>query len=102
MGVKQWIFQRASNALVVLFGLWLLATLINGVTSSTLNDALTGDISRVFLVIVLVAASLNSILAGWQIAGDYAHKIGMSEKLMTAVGAAISLAYLALGLKLII
>ena len=48
MGVKQWIFQRASNALVVLFGLWLLATLINGVTSSTLNDALTGDISRVF------------------------------------------------------
>ncbi|MDB4451084.1 hypothetical protein N9121_01890 [Pseudomonadales bacterium] len=101
MGVKQWIFQRASNALVVLFGLWLLATLINGVTSSTLNDALTGDISRVFLVLVLVAASLNSILAGWQIAGDYAHKIGMNEKLMTAVGAAISLAYLALGLKLI-
>ena len=101
MGVKQWIFQRASNALVVLFGLWLLATLINGVTSSTLNDALTGDISRVFLVLVLVAASLNSILAGWQIAGDYAHTIGMSEKLMTAVGAAISLAYLALGLKLI-
>ena len=102
MGVKHWIFQRACNLVFVLFGAWLLISLLTGGLNSfeAANGLLTGSMG-VVLAVVLILAALNSILAGWQIAGDYASKIGVSEGLMTGIGAAVSVAYLVIGLGLI-
>ncbi len=100
MGVKQWIFQRISNLVFVLFGLWLLLGLVAG--QPTTLAGLVGDgMTQTFLAIVLVLAGLNSILAGWQIAGDYAHKINVNASLLTGLGAVISVLYIVLGLKLL-
>ena len=70
MGVKQWIFQRISNLVFVLFGLWLLVGLMGGGETATLAALLSDGSTKVFLTVVLLLAGLNSVLAGWQIAGD--------------------------------
>ena len=97
MGVIQWLFQRLSNFVIVVFGLWLLATLAGGIELATVGELLADGTTRVFLLVVLIFASLNSILAGWQIAGDYAHKFGINQNLMVGAGAIVSLVYLWFG-----
>ena len=101
MGVKQWLFQRGSNAVFVLFGFYLLFTLLNGVDQATLDNALSGGASRLLILVTLLLASLNAMLAGWQIAGDYAHKINVSDRVVTAIGVVVSLAYLGIGLQIL-
>ena len=101
MGVMHWLFQRTSNLVFVLFGVFLLATLFNGVSGPALDAALSGGASRLFIILVLVLACLNSILAGWQIAGDYAHKINVSASILTGLGAVVSLAYLLVGFQIL-
>lgn len=101
MGIIHWLFQRISNLVVVIFGLWLLITLANGIDASTLSELLSSGFNHIFILIVLVLASLNSILAGWQIAGDYARKFGINQNLMVGIGAVISLGYLLTGLNIL-
>ncbi|NNL56561.1 MAG: hypothetical protein HKO71_02305 [Pseudomonadales bacterium] len=101
MGVKQWLFQRGSNAVFVLFGFYLLFTLLNGVGPATLDNALSGGVSRLFILVTLLLACLNAMLAGWQIAGDYAHKINVNDRVVTAVGVVVSLVYLVVGLQIL-
>lgn len=83
-GVQQWIFQRTANVLLVLFGLLILVTLMNGLTYESLTGLLGATWFKFFALIVLVVGCLNSILAGWQIAGDYARKFHIPNGLLMA------------------
>ena len=52
---------------------------------------------QIFLFIVLLLACLNAILAGWQIAGDYAHKLGFPNLLWMIIAIIVSIAYFIYG-----
>ena len=104
MGINQWIFQRISNLTIVIFGLWLLVFLASpGVINfEVLQDLKADTASVIFFSITLILAGLNSILAGWQIAGDYAEKFGLNQKLLVSITAIISLSYIVFGGYLIL
>ena len=103
MGVIEWIFQRVSNAVIILFGLWLLATLImnGGMSQEALAGLLESGVARIVLFVVLLLAGVNSLLAGWQIAGDYAEKFGLNQPLMVWGTGVISAAYVVVGAMLL-
>lgn len=102
MGVKQWLFQRLSNFIFIVFGLWLLLTLIGmGSDQSGLTTLLSSGSTQLFLTVVLLFAGINSILAGWQIVGDYAHKINVSEGPLVILCAVISFTYVLVGMRLL-
>ncbi len=98
MGVTQWIFQRFCNLIFVVFGLWLLLFLTGNIDAQKIQSLIAGD-AKVILLIVLGLACLNSILAGWQIAGDYAKKISVPAPLITGIVTIISIGYLFYGIK---
>ena len=99
MGVKQWIFQRLSNVAIVVFGFWLVYFLASPgqITAETINDLFSNTASLIYLTITLVLAGLNSILAGWQIAGDYAEKFNLNQTFLVSFGTIVSVAYIAVG-----
>lgn len=101
LGVKHWIFQRVSNALFVIFGIVLAVNLASGLSYEALQGLMSNSLVKVYLAVTLAFAFLNSILAGWQIAGDYAKKINVSEKLFVVVCAVVSAGYLVFGLSVI-
>ena len=103
MGINQWIFQRLSNLAIVIFGLWLLVFLASpGIIEFNVLQDLTSDTpTLIFFSITLFLAGLNSILAGWQIAGDYADKFGLNQNLLVAIAVVVSLTYIALGMYLL-
>ena len=100
MGVKQWIFQRLSNVAIVVFGFWLIYFLASpgAITFLTLNELLSNPASLIYLTITLVLAGLNSILARWQIAGDYAEKFNLNQSILVAFSTVVSVAYIVTGL----
>lgn len=101
-GVQQWVFQRISNAVFVLFGLVLLDFLLKGDFSyETLSGLLSSQGFQIFLAITLVLAAINSVLAGWQIVGDYAKKFNLPPTLMMVVIVGLSAVYLVWGLMLL-
>ena len=104
MGINQWIFQRISNLTIVIFGLWLLVFLSSpGVIDfQVLQDLKADTPSVIFFSVTLILAGLNSILAGWQIAGDYAEKFGLNQKFLVSITAIISLNYIVFGGYLIL
>ena len=99
MGVKQWIFQRLSNVAIVVFGFWLVYFLASpgAITAETINDLFSNTASLIYLTITLVLAGLNSILAGWQIAGDYCEKFNLNQTFLVSFGTIVSVAYIAVG-----
>jgi len=100
-GIKHWIFQRVSNALIVLFGIFLAATLASDLSFDSLQALLSNSLTQVYLLITLAFACLNSMLAGWQIAGDYAKKFNIPHNGMVGVAVVVSIAYFVMGLSLI-
>ena len=69
------------------------------------NEVLPGldNISiKIFFSVTLILAGLNSILAGWQIAGDYAEKFGLNQKFLVSITAIISFSYVVFGGYLIL
>lgn len=76
-GVREWIFQRTSNLLIISY-LLVYVTLIlnmddvNYVNWSGLHSALWFKVYSTFTLIVAMA---NAILAGWQIGTDYTQKV---------------------------
>ena len=100
-GVKQWVFQRVTNALIVTFGIALLWVLWSGeaLTYESLTQLVTASGFTYYFALVLVLACLNSVLAAWQIDGDYALKFGIPKNLITIVAIIVSLVYLVYGLK---
>lgn len=100
-GVKHWIFQRTSNALIVIFAFALVYTVACGVSYEELQALMAKPLTKVYLAVTLAFACLNSVLAGWQIAGDYAKKIHVSGAAMVVVCALVTLAYFVFGLSII-
>lgn len=72
-GTKQWVFQRVSNLLIILYSL-LMAVLF---CTIPLNDfdavhTLLGQTwFKALSSVCIITFSINSVIAGWQIAGDY-------------------------------
>ena len=100
-GVKHWVFQRVANALIALFGFVLAITLMSGVTYEGLQALMSNPLVKIYLVITLIFACVNSVLAAWQIAGDYAKKINIGSNVLVGICTVISVIYLVAGLKVI-
>ncbi|MEO0444316.1 MAG: hypothetical protein AAFZ92_11365 [Pseudomonadota bacterium] len=101
-GVKQWVFQRVANAVFVSFGACLLYVFLSGDGLSYGSLKATFDSAwKWYFATVLVLACLNSVLAAWQIDGDYAKKFGIAAWLITVTALVVSLIYLFFGLGLI-
>jgi len=102
-GVRQWIFQRISNALIISFGISLLCILLSedGLSYASINGLLSGGAFTIYLAVVLVFSCLNAVLAGWQIDGDYASKFGLPKNMITIVTTIVSLAFLVYGLLIL-
>lgn len=97
-GVQQWVFQRVSNVVFIIFGVVLLkAILTQGLTYDSLNALLATTVFKAYALITLLFAGANSILAGWQITGDYAAKFNIPPTLMMGVTIAVSLFYVVWG-----
>lgn len=102
-GVKQWVFQRFANAAFVLFGVCMLTVLMaqNGLSYESLSSLFASLGFKLYLLATLVLAAVNSILAAWQIDGDYAKKFGIPTNIITIAAAIISAIYLLYGLSVI-
>lgn len=102
-GIRQWLFQRLSNALIISFGIGLLYTLIatDSLSYSSVSGLLSGQFVTAYLAIVLIFSCLNGVLAGWQIDGDYTAKFGLPQNSITIVAIIISLIFLVYGLMLL-
>ena len=102
-GVTQWKFQRFANLVCILGAIALVGALFCGSVSS--HEELKALFSplwvKLMFAFMLLLACMNSILAGWQIAGDYAAKIKLPASLITGVISLISVAYLLYGSKLL-
>jgi len=100
-GAQQWIWQRSANLLTVVFVGVLFGVLAAGLSYESLVAMLGQTGWRTYLVLTLIFAGGNSVLAGWQIAGDYARKAHLPVWLPTGLVAAITLLYLVAALRLI-
>lgn len=103
-GVKQWVFQRITNALIVSFGVALLCVILsdNGLSYASLKDLFASQGWKIYFAIVLVLGCINSVLAAWQIDGDYAKKFGLPNNIVITLGGAlVSLIFLFYGLSLL-
>ncbi len=85
-GTKQWVFQRVSNILIVLFS--LLVTVLFFTTPLYSYDTVTALIDKTWFKITASLCMLfftaNSMIAGWQIAGDYV-KANIANKIFNIV-----------------
>jgi len=101
-GVQQWVLQRFSNIVLIVFALVFATSLASGLTYESLTSLFAQTWFKIYLIFTLVFTSLNSILAGWQIAGDYAHKANLPNWVLTGVGVIVTLVYFILALMLIL
>ncbi len=101
-GVTQWKFQRISNAVFVIFGVVLLINILsNGLSYEALNGLFDNTAFKLYALVTLVLACGNSILAGWQITGDYAAKFNIPPCAMMGVTVIVSVVYLIWGIVLL-
>lgn len=101
-GVQQWVFQRVSNVVFIIFGVVLLKTILtNGLTYDALNGLFNTTVFKVYAMITLIFAGANSILAGWQITGDYAVKFSIPPFLMMSIAVIVSVIYVLWGASLL-
>lgn len=96
-GVCQWMFQRISNAVIVLYGLVIL---LIALLSDNMLDVFSNGLFLFYSLITLAFACANSILAGWQIAGDYL-KSAAVNKIVVAAVALVSVIYFIWGLTVV-
>jgi succinate dehydrogenase hydrophobic membrane anchor protein len=101
-GVKHWVFQRIANALFVAFGIALLCVFLSndGMTYESLTALLQNSGWKWFFIVVLILACVNSVLAAWQIDGDYAKKFGIPQQVITITALLVSILFLYFGFKL--
>jgi succinate dehydrogenase hydrophobic membrane anchor protein len=102
-GIRQWLFQRLSNALIISFGIGLLYTLIaaDGLSYGSVSAFFSGGLVTSYLAVVLVFSCVNGVLAGWQIDGDYTAKFGLPKNMITIIAIVVSLIFLVYGLMLL-
>ena len=97
-GTSQWIFQRLSNLFIVIVCAALAVFFyLNPISNYTdFISLLQTTWFKVVTSIALVVFALNSVLAGWQIAGDYVKQAPVN-KLFNTLCIAISLATMLFG-----
>jgi len=102
-GVKQWVFQRTANAVFVAFGICLICIFMaeNGLSYNSLTELFSSMGFKLYLLVTLVLAALNGVLAGWQIDGDYAKKFGIPTMLITGVSILVGIFYLFYGFTIL-
>jgi len=100
-GVRQWIFQRFANVVLIVFALVLATSLVCGLTYDSLTGLITQTWFKVYLLFTLTIACLNSALAGWQVVGDYAQKFHLPSWLLMGVALIVTLIYFIYALILI-
>jgi len=103
-GVYEWIFQRLANLLIVVYGAIAASHFLSAAAAD--HHATVAFFSqgwfKLFSLLVLVIICLNSVLAGWQIAGDYINKNPSINKLCMFACIAITIIYLICGFSLLI
>jgi len=102
-GIREWVFQRATNFLVILYGVVMLCFFLSadGFSYDTLSLLFSKTWFVLYTLITLACACLNSVLAGWQIATDYGRKFNISESALTSVGVIVSAGYFVFGLMIL-
>lgn len=100
-GVQQWVFQRFSNLVILVFIVVLATVMSSELTYEVLSSLFAQTWFKIYLTITLIFASLNSVLAGWQIAGDYAHKMNLPNWALTGFGVLVTMVYFITALLLI-
>lgn len=100
-GTRQWIFQRISNVFLVVFGIILLANVFGGLTYGSMTALLGASWFKFFALVTLVLGCLNSVLAGWQIVGDYANKFHLPEKLLNLIIVVVTLLFFVIAIGII-
>ena len=72
-GSNQWIFQRLSNACIVAYSACLICLLctVDLSSFSAVSNLFHSTWFKVITSLCVVFFAFNSVLAGWQIAGDY-------------------------------
>ena len=102
-GVYEWIFQRVTNVLIVIYGLIMASHFLSEATAD--YSAMVAFFNQgwviLFSALILVLICLNSVLAGWQIAGDYLNKMPALNKLFMRVCMVVTVGYLLFGLVLL-
>lgn len=101
-GVRQWVFQRIANVCIVAFVVILFATVFGGVSYESLAALMGATWFKVFALVVLVMGCLNSVLAGWQIVGDYARKFHLPENLLMTIVVLTTIGFFVAGILLIL
>lgn len=101
-GVKQWVFQRSVNAVIVLSAIALFLTLFCGITYEELTWMLSQVWFKLIAIVVLGLACVNSVLAGWQIVGDYADKFNLSDTVLMVGIVGVTAVFFVSGLLLFI
>jgi succinate dehydrogenase hydrophobic anchor subunit len=88
--------------LFVAFGITLLCVFFSadGLTYASLTTLIQESGWKWFFIIVLILACINSILAAWQIDGDYAKKFGVPQMVITITALLVSILFLFYGFKL--
>jgi succinate dehydrogenase / fumarate reductase membrane anchor subunit len=101
-GTKQWVFQRLCNALIVAVTVLLVVMLFMSPVDSyqAFSALFSATWFKLLISLCLVLFTLNSILAGWQIAGDYI-KAPFVNKLFNTLCVVLSLLVSALGVYLL-
>ncbi|MBQ4876215.1 succinate dehydrogenase, hydrophobic membrane anchor protein [Pseudoalteromonas luteoviolacea] len=101
-GTKQWVLQRFSNALIVLYTLILIGLLVNQPVTD--HQSLLAFIEpiwfKVATTLCVIIFALNGMLAGWQIAGDYVKSAGV-YKLFNTLCVVLSFTIIVTGIKLL-
>jgi len=101
-GVSQWAFQRFANVLLIVFAAVLAVIVLCNPSYDGLVELLSKGWFKIYLLVTLIVGCLNSVLAGWQIAGDYAAKAHMPQWLLVGLVAVVTLVYLIVGLQLLV
>lgn len=101
-GVREWLFQRFSNLLIILFsavylGLLLTNAPLNYEKWLAMHSAMWFKLYGSF---TLVCVMLNALLAGWQIGTDYTQKVPINgfDKIYTLLYFIPTLVYLFAGI----
>lgn len=100
-GVREWLFQRFSNLLIILFAIVYIGLLVANAPLSyekwlALHSALWFKLYSSF---TLVIVTLNALLAGWQIGTDYTQKVPVNgfDKIYTLLYVIPTVLYLLAG-----
>ena len=99
-GSKQWVFQRIGNACIVAYSALLVCLLLSVDLSSftAVSNLFYSSWFKVTTSICIILFAFNSVLAGWQIAGDCVKQKSLNKLFnmicMTASAASVVIIFL--------